>query len=105
MAMDDFITVVNAGTTITTGAASANAAVPNAGDGTPARYVRVSATAACYVRLGKDNTVTASNTGILVQPADAVILMVPVQSSGTPYIAAIQESAAGKCNVVPLEQV
>lgn len=99
--MDDYITVTAVGTTITTGAASASATIPTDSAGNIPRYVRVSATAACYVKIGV-SAATATANDILVQPADAVILAVP---SGITKIAAIQDTAAGKCNVVPLENV
>lgn len=97
--MDDFITVTAAGTTLTTGAASTSATIPNASSGEIPRYIRVAATAACYVKLGV-SAATATANDILVQPADAVILQVP---QGVTKIAAIQDTAAGKCNIVPLE--
>lgn len=99
--MDDYITVTAVGSTITTGAASASATIPTDSAGNIPRYVRVSATAACYVKIGV-SAATATANDILVQPADAVILAIP---SGITKIAAIQDTAAGKCNVVPLENV
>ena len=98
---DDYITVVAVGTTITTSGTSASATIPSCQSGEYPRYVRVAATAACYVKLGT-GAATATTSDILVQPADAVILHVP---SGYTKIAAIQDSAAGKCNVVPLENM
>lgn len=97
--MHDFITVTAVGSTITTGAASTSITIPNDSAGNVPRYVRVSATAACYVKLGV-SAATATANDILVQPADAVVLHIP---SGITKIAAIQDSVAGKCNVVPLE--
>ena len=95
------IDIVAVGTSITTGVGSASATIPNDSAGNVPRYVRVSATAACYVKLGVSSA-TATANDILVQPADAIILHIP---SGYTKIAAIQDSAAGKCNVVPLENV
>lgn len=97
--MDDFLTITAAGTTLTTGAASTSATIPNASSGEIPRYIRVASTTACYVKLGT-TAATATSSDILVQPADAVILHVP---QGVTKIAAIQDTAAGKCNVVPLE--
>lgn len=99
--MDDFITVFATGSTITTGAASTFITIPVANDGNYPRYVRVAATAACYVKLGTHDA-TATANDILVQPADAVILHVP---NGVTKIAAIQDAAAGKCNVIPLDNL
>jgi hypothetical protein len=93
------ISVNSVGTTITTGAASASATIPSDSAGNLPRYVRVSATAAAYVKLGV-SAATATANDMLVQPADAVILHIP---SGITKIAAIQDSVAGKVNVVPLD--
>lgn len=63
-----------------------------------ASYVRVSATANAHVRVGKGSA-TAVATDMLVTPNEAVILNV----TGADKIAAIQDSAAGVVNVVPIE--
>ena len=100
--MDDGITVINAGTTISTSGTSASATIPapiGAQSGNYPFWVRVTATAAAYVKIGKD-AATATTNDILVQPADAIILRVP---TGYTKIAAIQDTAGGKVNVVPLE--
>jgi hypothetical protein len=95
------ITVAATGVSITTGAASANATIPNALSGEKPRYIRVAATAAAYVRIGK-GAQTAVTTDLLVQPGDAVVLQVP---SGIDNVAAIQVSAAGVVQVSPLENM
>lgn len=97
--MDDFMTVTKTGANITTGAASASIAIPTASSGEIPRYVRVSATAAAYVKIG-GAAVAAAAGDVLVQPGDAVILAIP---RGMTNIAAIQDAAAGKVNVIPLE--
>ena len=97
--MDDFITVMATGASITTGGTTARVALPTALSGEIPRYVRVSSLNACYVRLGI-STVNAVATDTLIQPADSVIMQVP---SGITHMAAIQDSAAGKVNIVPLE--
>lgn len=99
--MDDFITVVATGVAITTSGVSASATIPNASDGNIPRYVRVAASAAACVRLGK-TTATAVTTDLQVQPGDAVILHIP---NGIDKIAAIQVSAAGVVQVSPLENI
>lgn len=63
-----------------------------------ARYVRIMATANAHVRVGK-TTATAVATDTLVTPNEALILNV----SGADTIAAIQDTAAGVVNVVPIE--
>lgn len=96
-----FLTVLAGGATITTGAASARVAIPNASDGNLPRYIRVAARNECYVRLGTSG-VTAASTDLLVQPADSAILHVP---NGITHIAAIQGTAAGSVSIVPLENI
>lgn len=96
-----FLTVLAAGDTITTGAASASVAIPNASDGNKPRFIRVAARNECYVRIGISG-VTATAKDLLVQPADSAILHVP---NGITHIAAIQGTAAGVLSVVPLENI
>lgn len=98
---DDFITITAVGSTLAAGAASANAAIPNAGDGNKPRYIRVASVAAAFVKLGIAGVAATSND-ILVQPADAVILQVPL---GVTHFACIQDTVAGKVNVTALEQI
>jgi hypothetical protein len=95
------IAVNSVGVTITTSGTSASATIPTSSDGNPPRYVRVSSTAAAYVKLGTA-AATATTNDMLIQPADAVILHIP---GGVTKIAAIQDSAAGKVNVVPLDNM
>lgn len=95
------ITAIATGTSITTGAASASATIPVCQSGETPRYIRVSATAACYIKLGT-GAATATSSDILIHPAECIILHVP---GGYTKIAAIQDAAAGKCNVTPLENM
>lgn len=97
--MQNQMSIHNTGINITTGAVSAGAALPVDGSNAVSRYVRVAASAACYVRLGQGSIPTAVSTDLLVQPGDAVILAV----QGKTHIAAIQVAAAGVCQVSPLE--
>lgn len=101
MANHDFLTVTVSGANITTGAASTAVAIPNASSGEVPKFIRVAAINACYVKLGTAG-VAATSSDILVQPADAAVLSVP---RGITHIAAIQDAAAGKVSVVPLEFV
>ena len=94
------INVIVTGVSITTSGVSASATIPNDSAGNLPRYVRVASTAAAYVRLGKTSA-TAVTTDILVQPADAFILAV----GGNDKIAAIQDTAAGKVQISPLENM
>lgn len=95
-----FQAIMAAGVTATTGAASANSAIPVNLSGNRPNYVRVSAINESYVKLGTSG-VAATGNDILVQPGDAIILAVP---AGITHIAYIQGTSAGKVNVVPLEQ-
>jgi hypothetical protein len=97
--MDDFLTITATGANITTSAASARIAIPTASSGEIPRYVRVIATAAAHVKLGV-STVNAVAGDLMVQPADSVTLAVP---RGFTHAAAIQDTAAGTVNIVPLE--
>lgn len=94
------LVVAASGSNIDTGAASASAAIPNDSTGSRARFVRVAVTVAAYVKLGQTG-VTAAAADMLVNPEQAVVLKV----DGFTHIAAIQVSAAGVCNVTPLEAV
>ncbi|UOD28781.1 hypothetical protein INH39_25570 [Massilia violaceinigra] len=95
----EFITVTQTGANITTGAASARVALPLDSSGKVPRYIRVSATAAARISLGT----VASNalaTDALLMPSDAMNMAVPL---GLTHLCAIQDTAAGTVNVVPLE--
>jgi hypothetical protein len=93
-----FITVNAIGTTVTTGAASANVAIPTDSSGNLPRYIRISATTESYVRLGVAGVVATAN-GLLIQPADSEVVSV----NGNTFIAHIQGTASGKVNITPLE--
>lgn len=97
--MDDYITVTTTGVSITTGAASAGSALPNASSGEVPRYVRIAASVAACVRIGP-GAQTAVATDLLIMPSDAVVLAVP---RGCTHVAAIQLAAAGVVIVTPLE--
>lgn len=98
MKRPDVITIVADGTTVTTAAASARVAIPNNSAGARPNYIRVSASAESYVRLG-DASVVATANSTLIQPADAVIFAV----GGATNIAHIQGAAPARVNIVPLE--
>lgn len=97
--MDDFITVTTTGTNITTSGTSQRITIPLASSGETPRFIRVAANQTAYIKIGTV-TVTAIAGDVLVQPADAVIMHVP---SGVTYLAAIQDTTAGKVNIVALE--
>lgn len=88
--LENAITVVAPGVAITTSAASASATIPLDSAGNVPKYIRVSATASAYVRIGNGTPVAAAGD-LLVQPGDAVIL----PTSGYTKVAAIWVSASG----------
>lgn len=98
MKRENAITIAANGNTVTTGAASANIAIPVNSAGAKPSYIRVSATTESYVQMGT-STVAATANSALVQPADSVILAV----GGHDHIAYIQGTSSGKVNITPLE--
>lgn len=98
MANFDYLNVQATGIQVTTGAASAQTALPNNSNGTKPKFVRLQALANCYVRAGQTGVVATVND-LLLSPNEAVILNV----TGCGFIAAIQETAAAKFNITPLD--
>lgn len=91
--------IFKTGTTLTTGAASVSVTLPTTTNGTPAKWVRVSSTAAAYVKLGAA-AVAAVAGDVMVQPGDSIQLNV----SGATTIAALQVTATGTVQVSPCEE-
>ena len=98
MKRENAITIQAVGITVTTGLASVAVAIPVNANGTRPYYVRIAATTESYVQIGL-TAVAATANSMLVQPADSVILAV----GGATHIAHIQGTAAGRVNIVPLE--
>jgi len=94
-----YITISVTGANITTGAASASAALPAASSGDVPRFVRFAATVAAHIRIGVVG-LTAVATDLLLMPNDSVIVAIP---RGATHFAAIQDVAAGVVNALPLE--
>lgn len=92
--------IIQTGVNITTGAVSAGSALPVDSSGAVPRYVRISVTAATYVRLGP-GAQTAVSTDMLVNPNDAVILA----TLGRTNVAGIQVTLAGVLQVSPVEDI
>ena len=93
------LTVAATGVQVTTGAASARQAIPNNASAGVAKYVFVSAlSGAAYVRPG-DSSVVATANDLPVVLSQGIVLNV----TGMTHIAYIQETAAVKLNIVPLE--
>lgn len=86
------------GTTVTSAGTTANVAIPVGANGIIPKWVRLMVTGNLYVRAG-DASVTATTNDMLLSPNFDVILNV----RGCAKIAYIQETAASKLNIVPLE--
>ena len=91
--------IVKTGANITTGAVSAAVTIPTNLSNLPPSYIRVSATAAAYVKLAVSGAVAVAGD-LVIQPGDALIMSVP---AGVTSIAALQVAAAGIVQVSPLE--
>jgi hypothetical protein len=96
--VDNLLTVNATGTQVTSGAASAVAAIPNAADGNRARFVRIQAKANAYIRPGTSGT-TATANDMLITGNEQVFLNV----QSFTHIAYLQETAATIINITPLE--
>ena len=96
--LDELLAVNATGTQVTSGAASAVVAIPNAADGNRARFLRLQSTGNAYVRPGTSGT-TCTVNDILLSPNEALLLNV----QGFTHIAHLQETAAAKINLTPLE--
>lgn len=92
------------GTTVTSGAASANVAIPNDSNGTTARAVMLTAggvaNPALHVKLGTTNAVAATANDLMVGPLPIVVV-----TRGYGWIAYLQETAATKLQIAPIEDV
>lgn len=97
---DDAKQIQAVGTSITTGAASANAAIPNNASGKAPNYVRVQASAFAFIKFGVSGVAATAND-ILISPNEPEVFIV----SGNTFVAAIQQAVAGVVNVTPLENV
>jgi len=86
------------GSTVISGAGSATVAIPNDSSGNKARLVRLQVTGNLYVKFAK-GAATASNQDMLLSPNYDVI----VNCMQYDNIGYIQEAAAAKLNITPLE--
>ena len=98
MASFPAVMVAAAGVSVTTGASSANVAIPNAADGNRARFVMITAKATAYVKFGAAG-VTATSSDVLVGPGQPVIFAVKPFT----HVAHLQETGATLVNIVPVE--
>jgi len=90
--------VSTTGSNITTSGTTASVAIPNDAAGVRASFIRLTCTAAAYVKPGP-SAVTAVAGDMLLQPDHQVILDV----HGQTHIAAIQVASAGIVNLSPVE--
>ena len=86
------------GTTVTSSGVSQSTSVPNDSSGSRARQVRLMVTGNLYVKFGKGATTATTNSALLSPNFDVV-----VNCKQFDTIAYIQETAAAKLNIIPLE--
>jgi hypothetical protein len=97
----DSITIIQDGSTVTSGATSAVVAIPTNAAGVTARAVRIICPVAAtyaFVRPGISSTV-ATSSSICTTNTEELIL----NTIGCTHIAYIQGSAAATINIVPIE--
>lgn len=93
------VSITTTGANVPTGATSASVPLPVASSGQLAWFYRITTTANAHVRMGIGSA-TALATDAMVMPSDALIME---RQSGVTHFAAIQDTAAGTVNIVPLE--
>ena len=94
------LTIAAVGVQVTTGAASATVTIPNAASGVQARYIRLQSTGNCYVKVGQAG-ITCTVNDCLLSPNESLVLNV----NGCTTLAHLQETAAAKLNITPLEMM
>lgn len=92
--------ITQTGTTVTSGATSANVAAPTAQNSLKARYIRLVSNTLCYVKFGLTNTVVATANDIMITNHPQIF-----DATGIAYIAYLQDAVttAGKLNIIPVE--
>jgi len=93
--------ITNTGINLTTGVASVAGTLPNNSAGVPAKFIRIAATAAAYVRIGV-GAQTAVATDMMILPNSAGHIQATL---GATHIAALQVSAAGTVQISPVEDI
>ena len=93
------MSIIKTGIAVTTGIASVNTAIPTTSSGVLPYYIRVAATAACYVKIGK-GVQTAVAGDLMIQPDAQTILSI---GPNIDNIAVLQVAVAGVLQVSPLE--
>jgi hypothetical protein len=98
---ENSITVVSAGTSQASGAASAGTTIPLCSSGEVPRYIRIASSNAAYVRIGA-GAQTAVAGDLMVQAGDAAVISVP---RGYTHFAVLQVTVAGVVQISPLENM
>jgi len=93
-----FVSFTAIGVQIISGAATARVAVPNMSSGAPPKFVRVQSNAPAYIRFGDVNVVATVNDFYL-SPNNPELVV----TAGMGYMACLQDAAAAKINITPLE--
>lgn len=94
-----FLTPINTGIRLASGASSVGAAFPAGSVVNTVQRFRVSASVAAHIRIGA-GAQTAVNTDLMVVPGESLYLSIP---PGITHIAVIQASAAGIVQISPLD--
>jgi hypothetical protein len=94
------VRITTVGAVRTTSSSYANVALPVDSTGATAKIIRLAATTACHVKLGTDDTVTATTSDLLVQVGDAIEQL---DCHGYTHIAAIRSTADGVLQISPVE--
>lgn len=95
---DSALSVGAVGSSVTTGAGSANTPIPNDASGNRARFVRLLATTGCYVKLTKGAGTCTTNDVQLASGWPDIF-----DCHGFDTINYLQLSAATNLNIIPLE--
>jgi hypothetical protein len=92
------LVIATVGTQVTTGGASVATAIPNNASAVIAKYVRLTSTTQCYVKPGFVGSTCTVNDA-LITAGESLILNV----HGYTHICHLQETAACKLTITPLE--
>lgn len=96
--MEDIINVLQTGISLTAGASSTSATIPNNLAGIIPRYIRLASTQPIYVKVGMAG-ITAVAGDLLISPGDATVVSVHKNTT----VACLQAGTGGILQVSPLE--
>lgn len=94
-----YTTGITTGTTVTSGASSAVAAIPNDSSGGTSSRIMLSSTGTVHVKIGVGTGISATSNDLMIGATPVVL-----NCRGNDHIAYIQESASAKLNVAPVEE-